>query len=133
MDRPLSQLIAPKLIFERRKEGSRRGKQRIVLLEGGEIQHRLSVQLVSGHAIPDALNGLGHGLPNRGTHLLELWPHCLGLCGNVLVDGRGNALFHIVILCFGSHAVFVVNDFLVGTSKSFRILQETFFCEDLGV
>src|SRR5580700_2548874 len=47
MDRPISQLIAPEIIFQRREERARCGKQRIVFLEGGEIQHRLSVQLVS--------------------------------------------------------------------------------------
>src|SRR5215831_17270666 len=57
------------------------------------------MQLVSGHAIPDALHCLRYRRPDRGTHLFEFWPHCLGLSGNILVDGRGNALFHTVILC----------------------------------
>src|SRR6202035_5488213 len=37
LDRPLSQLIAPEFIFERREKRPRCGKQRIVLLEAGEI------------------------------------------------------------------------------------------------
>src|SRR6266478_4894700 len=78
MDRPLSQFIALEIIFERREERPRCGKQRIVFLEAGEIQHRLSVQLVSGHAIPDALHCLRNGPPNRGAHLFELRPQHLG-------------------------------------------------------
>src|ERR1022692_2299303 len=100
MDRPLSQLIAPELIFERRKERPRCGKQRIVFLESGEIQHRLSVQLVSGHSIPDAFHCLWNRSPNRGANLFELRPHRLGLRGNVLVNRLGNALFHTLILRF---------------------------------
>src|ERR1019366_6202447 len=50
--------MAPELIFERREKRPRCRKQRIVFLEAGEIQHRLSVQLVSGPAIPDALHCL---------------------------------------------------------------------------
>ena len=42
MDRPLSQFIAPELIFQRRKESPRRCKQRIVLFEAGKIKHWLS-------------------------------------------------------------------------------------------
>src|SRR5437016_2799631 len=84
MDGTLSQLIAPEIIFERREERPRCGEQRIVFLEAGEIQHRLSVQLVSGHAIPDALHCLRNGPPNRGAHLFELRPHRLGLRSNVL-------------------------------------------------
>src|ERR1035441_11013752 len=99
MDRPLSQLKAPELIFQRREERPRCGKQRIVFLEAGEIQHRLSVQLVSRHAIPDALHCLRNGPPNRGAHLFELRPHRLGLRSNVLVDRLGNASFHTPILC----------------------------------
>src|SRR5262249_23694132 len=68
MDRSLSQLIAPELVFERGKECPRGGKERVVFLEAGEIQHRLSVQLVSGHAIADALHCLRHDPPNRGAH-----------------------------------------------------------------
>src|SRR5207253_2551599 len=95
MDRPLSQLKAPKLIFQRREERARCGKQRIVFLEAGEIQHRLSVQLVSWHAIPDALYCLRYGPPNCCAHLFELRPHRLGLRCNVLVNRLGNASFHI--------------------------------------
>jgi hypothetical protein len=50
-----------------------------VFLEAAEIPHRLPVQLVSGHTVPDALQCLGNGHPNRGAHLFELWPHRLGL------------------------------------------------------
>src|ERR1035441_7423689 len=99
MDRPLSQLKAPELLFQRREERPRCGKQRVVFLEAGEIQHRLSVQLVSGHAIPDALHCLRNGPPNRGAHLFELRPHRLGLRSNVLVNRLGNASFHTPILC----------------------------------
>src|ERR1039458_6577121 len=67
VDSPLSQLIAPEFIFERREKRPRCGKQGIVFLEAGEIQHRLSVQLVSGHAIPDALHSLRYGPPNRSA------------------------------------------------------------------
>src|SRR6185437_9152906 len=94
MDRPLSQVIAPEFIFERREERPGRGKQRIVFLEAGEIQHRLSVQLISGHTVPDALQCLRNGPPDRGAHLLELRPHRLGLRSDVLVNRVGNAFFH---------------------------------------
>ncbi len=72
MDRSLSQVIAPELIFQHGKESSRRGKQRIVFLETCEIQHRPSVELVSGHTVPDALQCLRNGSPDRGAHLFEL-------------------------------------------------------------
>jgi len=87
--------------IQRREERARCGKQRIVFLEGGEIQQRLSVQLVSGHAIPDALHCLRNRSPNCGANLFELPPDRLGLRGNVLVNRHGNALFHTLILCFG--------------------------------
>lgn len=35
-DRPLSQRIAPELIFDRREERARRGKQRVVFVEAGD-------------------------------------------------------------------------------------------------
>ena len=105
LDRPLSQLIAPEFIFERREKRPRCGKQRIVFLEAGEIQHRLSVQLVSGHAIPDALHCLRNGPPNRGAYLFELRPQRLGLRGNVLVNRLWNALFHTPHSMF-RHAVY---------------------------
>src|SRR5205823_13770985 len=101
MDCPLSQLIASKFIFERREERPRCGKQRIVFLEAGEIQHRLSVQLVSGHAIPDALDCLRNGPPDRGAYLFELRPYSLGLRGNILVNRFWNALFHTLHSMFG--------------------------------
>src|SRR6266700_1533567 len=94
MDRPLPQLIPPELIFQRREERPRCGKQRIMFLEAGEIQHRLSVQLVSGHAIPDALDCLRNGPPDRGAHLFELRSYRLGLRGNVLVNRLRNAFLH---------------------------------------
>src|SRR5262249_17383574 len=94
MDRPLSQLIAPELIFERSEERPRCGKQRIVFLEAGEIQQGLSVQLVSRHAIPDALHCLRNGPPNHGAHLFELRPHRLRLRGNVVVHRLWSAWFH---------------------------------------
>ena len=105
MDGTLSQLIAPEIIFERREERPRCGEQRIVFLEGGEIQHRLSVQLVSGHAIPDALHCLRNGPPNRGAYLFELRPQHLGLRGKVLINRFWNALFHTPHSMF-RHAVF---------------------------
>src|SRR6185436_18150574 len=94
MDRPLAELIAPELILERREEYPRCGKQRIVFLEAGEIQHRLSVQLVSGHAIADALDRVRYGPSNGGAHLFELRPQRLGLRGNVLVNRLGSAWLH---------------------------------------
>jgi hypothetical protein len=52
------------------------------------------VELVSGHAIPDALQCFRNRPPNRGAHLFELGPRSLGLRGNLLVNRLGNALFH---------------------------------------
>ncbi len=101
MDCPLSQLIASEFIFERREERPRCRKQRIVFLESGKIQHRLSVQLVSGHAIPDSLDGLRNGFPDRGTHQFELRPYRRWLRGNVLFNRLCNAFLntHDSIFC----------------------------------
>src|ERR1041385_4769565 len=92
MDGPLSQFIAPELILQSREERPRCCKQRIVFLKGREIQHWLSVQLVSGHAIPDGLHCFRNGVRNRGTHLFKLRPHSLRLRGDVFVNRRGNVL-----------------------------------------
>ena len=40
-----------------------------MFLKAGEVQHRLSMQFVSGHAIPDALHRLRNRPPNRGAYL----------------------------------------------------------------
>src|SRR5207248_6562362 len=94
MDRPLSQIIASEFIFERREERPRCGKQGIVFLEASEIQHRFSMQLVSGHTVSDAFQCLRNGPANRGAHLFEFWPHLLGLRRDVLVNRLRNAFFH---------------------------------------
>src|SRR5689334_16763282 len=98
MHRSLAQFVSLELIRELREECPRRGEQGIVLPEPGEVQQRLSVKLVSRHAIPDALHCFRNGLPDRGAHLFELRPNCLGLRRNVLVNRLGNALSHFLIL-----------------------------------
>ena len=74
MNRSLAHLITAELFFELLEERSGCGKQGIVLLEAREIQQWLSMQFVSGHAIPDDLDRRRNGPPDRGAHLLELGP-----------------------------------------------------------
>jgi hypothetical protein len=51
------------------------------------------MQLISGHAITDALNRFRDGPSNRGADLFELRPHRLGLSRDVFVNGFVNAFF----------------------------------------
>ena len=104
MHRPLSQLIPPELIFERREERSRCGKQRIVFLEAGEIEHRLSVQLVSGHAISDALHRVRNGPPLLiASRTCSSFGRTASGCAAMYSStDLGTLCFIHLILCFGS-------------------------------
>lgn len=62
MDCSLSQGITRELMFERREERPRSGKQRILFLKAGEVEHGFSVELVSGPTVPDDFQCLRNGL-----------------------------------------------------------------------
>jgi hypothetical protein len=62
MDRPLSQLIAPELIFERPEEGPRCGKQRIVFLKPAKYSIGFPCSLYPGMRCPTPSTASGTAL-----------------------------------------------------------------------
>jgi hypothetical protein len=73
MDRPLSQLIAPELIFERPEEGPRCGKQRIVFLKPAKYSIGFPCSLYPGMRCPTPSTA-------SGTALLIAARTCWSLC-----------------------------------------------------